>query len=307
MKFKSRTGKVLGDQNVLTDLGKGTKDALRASPSFFGNFLIGIFNYFIGIGAFISRSFLRKKLGERTFGVITLISVYLLVWFMFMCSNIYNVASMKYADFDNVGSQASKVFRTLSYMVFTVIPDREELEKIIPELSLQTYFFIVVIMIIGLGHFKDLYTRKRNKEIIHSYYRGNSLLFYWLEGESFFGISIKLTAVWMIVEPLFVISISFLVDFLGGNDVATILQISALCLFIEEFRVYQENRRFTLDMIDGQLDAAFAQELQEEYMESLESNIQNENQSSYKASFSNSTIVDLTTEGSNSPFRAKIL
>jgi hypothetical protein len=111
----------------------------------------------------------------------------------------------------------------------------------------------------------------------------------------------------MIVEPIFIVFLSILLDYLGFKDVATILRVSAICLFIEELRVYQENRRFTLDMIDGQLDAAFAQELQEEYKGSLDTNTQTENQKNYVATSTSSANSDLLVEGSDSSFRAKIL
>ncbi len=311
MKYKTRTGKVLSDQNFISDIGEGTKDLMRASPSAIGNFFIALFNYFIGVSAFISRSFLRAKLGERTFGIITVISVYLIIWFIFMFPMAFEVTGKEvfgnYSE-SSFGIKLLTFFLTFFYLPLLIFLDPEIFQKIVPEISQQVHLFVLVIIIIGIGHLIEMYTRRINKEVIHSFYRGNSLLFGWLEGKEIFGHKIKPLTIWMIIEPLFVVTTAFLVqDFLGYKELAVVLYFSACCLFIEEFRVYQENRRFILDMLDGQLDAAFVRELQQEYRGSLENIAKKERPRDYKASLKKRNSDKLGHSGSDSQFRAKVL
>ncbi len=144
--------------------------------------------------------------------------------------------------------------------------------------------------------------------MIHSYYRGNSIFFGWMEDKVIGGFKINSLAIWMIVEPIFVLFVAYLVeDFLGYSQIGLILKFSAICLFIEEFRVYQENRRFILDMLDGQLDAAFVRDLQVEYQDSLDSTAKREGSGEYKASIGFKGQEGRSSKGSESPFRAKIL
>ena len=45
---------------------------------------------------------------------------------------------------------------------------------------------------------------------------------------------------------------------------AIILRISAFCLFLEEMRVYSENRNMVLDIRDSNIDAAYISSVQNE-------------------------------------------
>ena len=105
MKYRSRTGKALSDQNVLQDLSSAPKGMLQASPANVSNFFAALFQYLISAMAFISRSFLRRNLGERTFGVMTLLAIIFFVMLILAFPSAYQVTNKELFPntFDNEG------------------------------------------------------------------------------------------------------------------------------------------------------------------------------------------------------------
>ncbi|MEL7223259.1 MAG: hypothetical protein AAGJ93_18175, partial [Bacteroidota bacterium] len=199
MKYRTRTGKVLSDQSLLSDLGQTGKGLLQSTPSSISNFFSALLQYFIGALAFLSRGVLRSNLGERTFGVLTLISIIFFVGLTLVFPSAYKVTySWMWGDGGNMNGYLDEIytfFLTFLYPFFIVLIG--SLDK---ELTLAEYFkelsfvpsipllcFIAFTLIITLGHLAEVHNRRSQKVVVHSFYRGDSLLFKWLEGKSILG------------------------------------------------------------------------------------------------------------------------
>ena len=316
MKYRSRTVKTLSDQNVIGDLSKAPKGLLQNSPASTSNFFTSLFQYFIGAMAFLSRSFLRANLGERTFGVLTILSIIFFVGIIQVFPSAYD-ATYKAMSFNKEeGGWFLGVivfFLTFLYPIYILILGKlmrlnptEYFQSIDTETSSTITWFLVIILVITLGQIAEVYSRKKQRIVVHSFYRGDSLLFRWLENKRLFGTKISKLAIWMLVEPVFVLAMAFLLgNILGYEDVALLLQISAICLFVEELRVYQENRRFELDMLDGQLDAAYAMQLQQKYEGSVDDS-KMKSPKEFRSSFGQQETTQKENQGSTTNFRVKI-
>ena len=309
MRYRTRTGKQLSDQNVISDLGKGTKNILSGSPSIFGDFIFGIFNYVVGGAAFISRCLLRIRLGERTFGLLTVVSIFFLAWLIFNIPPLLENTQAKFSitnNSDSIGNHIIAFFIIPYYLIMMSLRPEEELNKLFVDLPTEVYIFIGLVMIVGIFHLVEVYSRNTKKELVNSYYRGDSLFFGWLEGKKIFRIKISMTRIWMFIEPLFILFIAYLVrEVLNYNDVALVLTISAGCLFLEEFRVYQENRRIELNLIDGWLDAHYVSNMHKQFQDVL-ANENKESPKDFNASFGQGGQGVPNSSGSDSPFRASI-
>jgi hypothetical protein len=309
MKYKSRTGKTISDQSFLGSAGDGASQFLKQDRSFLGNFLLSVFKFFIGMSAFISRSFLRSKLGERTFGIITVVSVYWIIWFLNLYVETFTVV------LESMGKDFGKsVFliipagiANLFYAPLSFLLQVGDQGYTFPTLNVGLNLLAIISTVLALAHLIEVRLRRSKNEVIHSYYRGDSLLFGRLEGVSIYGKTITSLHIWMIIEPLFVFAIGIILwcfdDFyqLGG-----VLILSAICLFVEEYGVYKENQRFILDMLDGRLDAIFAGEIQEQYEEGI-GIAQKSSPKEYKATFGQNKSKIEEQRGSASPFRARIV
>jgi hypothetical protein len=311
MRYRTRTGKKLGDQFIVSDFAKGTKQiASRKIPVTTG-IITGIIGYFISASAFIIRSFLRVKLGERTFGALTLLSVYFIIWLIYIFPQAYEVTAdnllRSNVDKGNLGVMAMTFFMTFIYAPYKFFENDGSVSSFSPELPYELNIFAIIILFIGVSHFIELLTRKYRKEVVHSYYRGDSVFFGWLVGRKINNYIVKNITIWILIEPLFIVIIAWSIStFLGYNQVAIVLVISAICLFIEEYRGYLENRQFVLDMLDGQLDAGYVKSLQSEYEESL-SMKGNLNEANYSVSLgSGASNSERMASGSDSHFRVKL-
>lgn len=319
MKYRSRTGKNLSDSSLLKDISNSPKGIFNNDSSSIRNYFSFLFQYFIGAMALISRSFLRRNLGERTVGFLSLFSITFFVSAVILFPSAYDAtysALFGTQDKDTL-NKIITFFLTFIYpLVVLIIGNfvysssfnaQDFIKQITLDYSTELMLFISAALIIIVVHLIDILLRRRRKIVIHSFYRGDSLLFGWMEDKLFFGQRITKIGIWMLIEPLFVLCIAMIInDLLDIKDVVHILYFSSICLFIEEFRVYQENRRFELDLLDGQLDAAFAAELQKNYQESVKKSTEKET-NSFKANLIENTSESISSEGSNSNFRAKIL
>jgi hypothetical protein len=293
MKYRTRSGSLQSDFNFSSDFSKGLQRFFSEDPSFFPSFIGNIFNYLIGVFAFISRSFLRLRLGERSFGLITIITVFPVVWLLFYSVNAYKAFWGKDESTNTSETTASEV----NYWEY------------IPDISTQIYLFVGFIFILGAGHLVEIYFRRRRKIMIHSSYRGDSWLFGDLVGNNFFGLTINTLVVWMIIEPVTIYIFATGVDkILKLAEVAFILKISAVCLLIEEYRVYKETRKLFLEIVDGQLDAAYVKNIQETYKDYLEEGKKKYGSGLFLTSqsdqFTKNKPIDI---GSDSKFRAIII
>ena len=310
MKYRSRTGKTISDQSVLNSAGEGATQLLKRDRSSIGNIFISLYKFLIGMSAFIARGFLRSNLGERTFGIITIVSVYWIIWYLNISIEIFNELFEDLSE----GYEHSFIFIVPAGIasfflapIWMVLALRDSDFKF-PSLSDGTGLIILAVIctILALAHLIEAKRRHLRKEVIHSYYRGDSLLFGWMAGRSLWSQQVTPLHIWMIVEPLFVFLISVaLLSFEDFYRLGGVLMISSFCLFIEEYHVYQENRQFILDMLDGRLDATFVGEIQEQYEEGLEI-AQKSSPKDYKATFGQNKSKN-EERGSSSPFRARIV
>ncbi|MEO1263609.1 MAG: hypothetical protein AAFZ15_32655 [Bacteroidota bacterium] len=128
------------------------------------------------------------------------------------------------------------------------------------EISVATYIFGFVVLILGISHLVREIKSSIFYENDYSRERGQSVFFGWLVGKSFLGNSSLVfsnTMVWMVVEPLFVASLGFLFINVPGGDVGLGLCFitSASALFLEEFTVYKKMRGNILDYLDSEFEA----------------------------------------------------
>jgi len=233
----------------------------------------------------MSRSFLRVRIGERTFCTLTVISLMFFIWGSILLIDLYNDFFTRFTsnELERTGNAELSWLVNLSagllafgaallQTMYHILSGDLILSNInIPAFSTSSIVLFAIILFVSIGHFIDIYTRKRRKEIIHSYYRGDSFFFGWLVNRKIGDIKITQLGVWLIVEPISIFLLAVIVEnVFGYHHIAVLLKISSICLFIEEYRVYHENRQFILELIDNQLDSAFVAELQKQYSESLE-------------------------------------
>lgn len=279
MRYRTRTGKNVSDQSVVSNFTNVTTRAISSSP--IASIFVELFRFLIGVYAYISRSFLRIRIGERTFGVLTVLGIFFFAWAIFYFRNIYVQFDIHFSeapDFGQLGHLTKILAALVSIYVFFLNPFISTLQDAFygvnieyPSYSPDLVILSFIVLILSIGHFIEVYSRRRRKEVVHSLYRGDSFFFEWLVGKKIFGIKITKLGVWLILEPLFVYIVALLIeDYLGLDKIAFLLKISAVCLFIEEYRVLKENRQYVLDMLDGQLDGAFSAEIQKEYADKLE-------------------------------------
>jgi len=320
MRYRTRTGKELGDRSIMTDVSKGFSDAAKKEAPIVTQFVSSIIAYIIGALAFLTKSFLRLKLGERTFGLFNLLLSVALIYFVYLFTQLYSDLLVEFYDEsirNNLGVKFFAFLQTFFYLAMALwqmdksgdiyLEDGKlaySLDLVLPE---ELKYFMWIIVIIGLTHLIDVYIRRANKEVIHSFYRGDSVFWGWLRGRTIGPLTFNDTRIWMFVEPAFVLVIAYLIHSVWGfTELSSLLMVSAICLFIEEYKVYIETRRFTLDMLDGRLDAAFMSSVQEEYKASLEGEKES-SAKSYQASIGGTARGFQEAKGSTSKFRAKLL
>lgn len=284
---KGKTDKV-GDQNVINQLSQDVSSAARRMPLLIA-FLYYIFKSLIGIAAYVGKILLRKRLGERTFGLITMLFVLLLIYAVragvLYWPKLIDAWQTQFADMLLV----DKIFGSI--YIFIVSPSGETIsflafwnfieETIVKEgIGVEGQIFWWLIVVMSLLQFVGLYFRSKRNEIIHSYFRGDSVFWGWLIGKKIGRITINEGTIWRFIDPLFLWLLSYVFAFGGYLEVIPpLLKISAVCLALEEYLTYSENRKIWLDVIDGRLDSAYINTLHAQY-EQIASNTNSDNQES---------------------------
>ncbi len=220
--------------------------------------IMGLIAFMFGVGAFIARVFLRRKLGSRSFGLVTITCSYL--WIKWVESvHKSNLTSGKSIDFSTLIDYILKpvldfmetIFGTTSFKNTMLYP----LSKY-TNINDLLHWFSLAILLFAFGHYLGAVIRDFRKEKWHSYHRGESLLFKWLVGKRVFNTVISDTTVWMFIEPIFVFSIALPFSSTpDGAGLAFVLKTSAVCLFLQEYMVYQKKRATILDIIDTELES----------------------------------------------------
>lgn len=230
--------------------------------------VIGVLNFTLGVSGFILRIFLRKRLGSRTFGLITCACAYLTVQWLEAIHQKPKAA--------NLAASLENILEPIMIFLDKLIGSNNyNLNRGLSPLSrdITLHWFALAVLFLGIAHYISAFIRDFRKEKLYSYSRGESILFGWLVGKHLFNIKITDTAVWVLIEPLFVYLVSL---FIGttpeGEGLAFVLQISAFCLFCQEYTVFQKKRAMVLDFIDSEIEAAEIFEEVNQY-KSLNSNL----------------------------------
>jgi len=316
MRYRTRTGKTYGDQAIAGNVAKGVDYIAKTKAPFISRFLSGIFGQFVATSAFISRSFLRLNLGERSFGLITILMVYLIIWLIYLYPQAYTGTCelffdeggiMEGVDQGSLGMKLLVFFAAILYVPAMML--RKDMSiHLSPDMPYMLDWFVFIILLISVAHLIEVYARRLNKTVIHSLYRGDSVFFSWMIGLKIGGTTITPLGVWMIVEPLFLLAVAYLMNsVLGWMELSLVLFVSAICLFLEEYRVYVETRRIILDVLDGRLDAVFMSRIQSTYGEKLKEAEGNQKNLNTSASRVKTSQTGKETAGSNSPYRVKVV
>lgn len=292
MKTTSRKVSRIGDQAIVNDLaGKIFSSSRRRLPFIIAS-IVYIFKFFLSIGAFIPRCLFRSNLGQRTFGVITLIFIYFFFAVVQIGTEVFNSFEKNiqpyYEQFSNeIESSGLSRYDVFMYGLFlmTAFQEDKETDTLITMsfgfltreaannykgISLHLFVLWIIILLLSFIHYLEQFLRKKRKLITHSYYRGKSLLFSFLEGKKVIGWEIKNYHIWMFIEPTFIFFLSLLIDAAFPSSLlGPVFRISAFFLLLEEYRVYLENRTLILDLIDSQMDGQILANVQEKYQQQL--------------------------------------
>lgn len=290
-----------------SQLSNGISTSLnRLEPHLIG-FILSIIDFILSVYALIARSFLRSKLGERTFNLLGIILIYSFSYAVLILPQLTSKAlESSFSDIDNSLEYFTNLILILPSAPWLILTENQEL----PNLDSSVYIFLTIVFLVCIGHVLDVMIRRRKDEIVHSYHRGDSLFFGWLKGRRIGSYIINELTIWIAIEPLFVLFIAwFLKTFLLLDQVALILTVSAFCLFIEEYRVDMDNRKFILDIIDGQLEAGYARQIQSYYATKVKDLNLEETQVAYEASLKEGNPkgpFDTRRKKGQSKFKAKI-
>lgn len=300
MKYRTRTGKPTGDQELIGDLSKSFGSSLKRTDPFILGFIVTFFSQLISIGAYPIRCILRAKLGERTFGIFSIFLSLFAIWLMILYGDLYTITLEEelYVKFGQPNSLIDYVLMSFvnifyALIVMFVLPitllstdSSSELFEILPNIPLSIYAFMILFLICSIAHLTDIYRRNKREEWIHTLYRGDSLLFSWLEGKKIANIKVTTIGIWLIIEPIFVIVIALiLINLDTYKSLASVLIISSLCLMLEEYSVYVENRRMQLDAIDNRLDSQYMVSIQKKLEQEMLHNMIIEENKTYSANY----------------------
>jgi hypothetical protein len=269
-----------GDEIVYKRLQKGVvKSVDRAlGGNFITELISGVLYFFVGLGALSVRVILRRKLGERSFGMFSVVLTYIFLKVIFFWSYV------KIAPFEGSSSGAIGQILYETYALYVravglffpqwfpdVILNQEVVQNSISPFHFEdgnTFlgFFILTYLIFALIALGEVFYRILYKVRWYSYYRGKSSLFdWWLVGKKLGGRTITEKTVWLIIEPLFVAATSLIFyaqrDFLMGG----VLLMGAICLLIEEFSYFRAERNALLDVMDGEFEAEWITKLKERH------------------------------------------
>lgn len=322
MKYRTRSAKIQSDSSILSDIGKGTiKTSNRVFPLL--SPFVYLYDYIISTLAFISRSFLRIKLGSRTFGLFTFIFLLLFTWVALYYKEIYVAIIEDYLPKDNHG-EANFIINLGLYVfalfgafvgmfagIIGIIDPNTPEATFIPSFNLPVIVLISITFLWFLFHLRDVRKRKKTGEIIHSQYRGDSLLFDWIEGRKIFGVVMTPEKIWLIVEPIAVLSLSTLFWlFTSWDDLAYLLMLSGVCLFLEEYKIYKENKELEYNLVDQLLDGRYYAYLQQVVQEKIQNSEKEFAQQDFRATLdqrSLNTGSTINKRMGNTQYRAKVL
>ena len=275
MKYRTKSGQLNSDQAAIGNLSKGLYHAAQRNVIVLA--LLSLFDFLIGIGAYATKCFLRRKFGERTIGILTILLTIVLIWGFHRTSAIYLEEITSFIEKGNTITFIPRLLFGLVGLLFYFLitlgggPEKLDADVImtIAEGENIIGIWITVIIAVSVYHLFEVFQRRfQGKEMVNSLYQGDSFIFGWFKGRKVLGFEITNVTIWMIFEPLFVLFIAT-IFWKSYEAIAATLAISSLCLFIEGYRIYKENRQLHLEIMDGRLEADYIAKLQKKYDERL--------------------------------------
>lgn len=126
--------------------------------------------------------------------------------------------------------------------------------------SVIFYFFLkFIFLLLSFAALGETWRRRIKNIKMHSYHRGNSLVFNWLVGKKIGNTFIQKLHINLSIEPLFLIIIgSFILNYIPKYSYVCIIPfIGAIGVFMEEYSYYNKRRNMLLDMVDAEIESEY--------------------------------------------------
>ena len=259
-----------GDEAVYKRLRKGVSGSIDRTigTNFVTELISGFFYFFVGLGALCVRVILRRKLGERSFGILSVILTYVFIKIIYFW-NYVKIAPFEGGSFGAIDQILYEAYALYARVIGLFFPDwfpdfilNQDAVKnsfspfFFEEGNTFLGFFILVYLIFALIALGEVFYRIFYKVRWYSYYRGKSSLFdWWLVGKKVAGWTITEKIVWLVIEPIFLAAIALIFYGLGDLLMGGVMLMGAVCLLIEEFNYFREERNILLDVMDGEIEA----------------------------------------------------
>lgn len=266
----------------------------RQYPFFIGS-IISFIQLVAKSAAFSIRVFLRKDIGERTFGIWSIVLAYFWVQYFLLDSAILTHLDEDFKFFGIIDFHRTKVlsgeqveifslkswddllrplYVCFSYM-YQVFVNLLKLTDLLGEDNARNGSWVVwiysyIVVLLGVVHlFKGIW-RTNTWDKKDSYRRGTSVFFQWSIDQKIGQFSITPTAMLTIVEPIAVFVLGLLVYNIWDNPNSAFgmfLMVSAIALASEEYTEYLFRQEKILDMVDSEFDGQRLEVALEKYEE----------------------------------------
>lgn len=251
----------------------------RRYPFFIGS-IISFIQLVAKSAAFSIRIFLRRDIGERTFGIWSIILAYFWVQYFMLDSavlkhldgdfKIFGIIDFS-QDVPGLGEYGfslkswDDMLRPL-YVFFNyfwqVFVNLLKLTNLFGTDSADNGSWIVqwyswIVMLLGVAHLVKGIRRKNAWVKADSFRRGDSIFFGLLEGKKVLNVTITRTLLLTVAEPLIVLSLGLIVYGLSDphSSFGAFMMISAIALSAEEYQEYLYHQSKTLDMMDSEFES----------------------------------------------------
>lgn len=201
---------------------------------------LGFVFFAVSIAAYPAKLFFRQNMGERAVRIVDpfiyVASFCYFGWEISMWAFFINNVLMK-------GLQGDLSWAA----VFTSLP-------------LFSCAFLFWLIKKSFKYFKAQYLQQpiNYDERVHTFYRGESKYFQGFVGKNYRHTHITQFHIQFIIEPLMTMFLGVALFFLDVT-LGLALICGGICLFIDEWEVIRRRRDMILDVLDGEMDAAFVE------------------------------------------------
>lgn len=235
------------------------------------------FSFCVGIFSFIVKPILRKNLGERTFGVLTILLCFLVLrgFYVYdLYGRIPNDVSKYvpgwYFRTDLVGINPGELYLEGNGL-FDAKKKVQDWKQHFPKFPSPVGLYGYIVLAFGIAEFYNVWNRRKQKLRMHSQYRGESRFFSSLKGKKILGTTIDDAIIRAFLEPFLVVILGLLLLIFGDKYFGLALLLGAGTLLLEEYLFYIKRRQMLLDMIDNEIDGEYIMLVKEQYQRSPES------------------------------------